>query len=349
MTIGIGGWGSRRKPMALVRAIAAVRPDRPDRRLLRRPRRRAAGRGRAGAPGGLRLRVARQHPARAALPAGPAGGHGRADRVGRGHALLGTAGRRAPAAVPADPGRPRLRRACGSTRSCARSARRTPTTRSWSPCRPCRWTPRWSTSTGPTPRATGSTWARTRTSTTCSAWPPQRRYLSCERLVATAELLGGGPPQSLLVNRMMVDGVVATPHGAHFTSCVPDYGRDEAFQRDYATAAASPPDWAAVPRRPTWPATRPTTRRRCGRDDGSHPGGGLRGRVRRGVARRRRDPGQPDGARSPGSAPGWPGSPSPPTWCSATARPTLVHGRRRSRAGCRTARSSRWWRPAAGT
>ena len=30
----------------------------------------------------------------------------------------------------------------------------------------------------------------------------------------------------------MTDGVVETPHGAHFTECVPDYPRDEAFQRD---------------------------------------------------------------------------------------------------------------------
>jgi glutaconate CoA-transferase subunit A len=71
-----------------------------------------------------------------------------------------------------------------------------------------------------------------------------RRFLSCERLVDTAELLAGGPAQSLLVNRMMVDGVVETPHGAHFTSCVPDYGRDEKFQREYARSAANPQDWA---------------------------------------------------------------------------------------------------------
>ena len=72
----------------------------------------------------------------------------------------------------------------------------------------------------------------------------RRRYLSCERVVGTDELVAAGPPQALLVNRMMVDGVVPTPNGAHFTSCVPDYGRDEAFQREYATAAADPADWA---------------------------------------------------------------------------------------------------------
>ncbi len=73
----------------------------------------------------------------------------------------------------------------------------------------------------------------------------ERRYLTCERLVGTEELLAAGPPQSLLLNRSMVDGVVETPGGAHFTSCVPDYGRDEAFQRAYAASAASPEAWRA--------------------------------------------------------------------------------------------------------
>ncbi len=71
-----------------------------------------------------------------------------------------------------------------------------------------------------------------------------RAYLSCERIVATADLLAAGPPQSLLINRAMVAGVIETPNGAHFTSCVPDYGRDEAFQAHYAKAAASPQAWA---------------------------------------------------------------------------------------------------------
>jgi len=37
--------------------------------------------------------------------------------------------------------------------------------------------------------------------------------------------------------------VVEAPGGAHFTSCVPDYGRDEAFQAHYAAAAADAGDW----------------------------------------------------------------------------------------------------------
>jgi glutaconate CoA-transferase, subunit A len=73
----------------------------------------------------------------------------------------------------------------------------------------------------------------------------ERAFMSCERIVPTADLLAAGPPQSLLINRAMVAGVVETPNGAHFTSCVPDYGRDEAFQALYARSAASPEAWAA--------------------------------------------------------------------------------------------------------
>ncbi|TDD00885.1 CoA transferase subunit A [Saccharopolyspora terrae] len=69
-------------------------------------------------------------------------------------------------------------------------------------------------------------------------------FLSCERIVATEELTETAPPQSLLINRLHPQGVVETPHGAHFTSCVPDYGRDEAFQRHYV-ASAKPGQWKA--------------------------------------------------------------------------------------------------------
>ncbi|MFI6601273.1 CoA transferase subunit A [Nonomuraea sp. NPDC050536] len=60
-------------------------------------------------------------------------------------------------------------------------------------------------------------------------------FVSCERLVETEELLKEGPVQSLLINRSLVTGVVETPHGAHFTACEPDYPRDETFQKLYAT------------------------------------------------------------------------------------------------------------------
>lgn len=70
-----------------------------------------------------------------------------------------------------------------------------------------------------------------------------RRYLSVERVVATEELVTAVPPQALLVNRMMVDQVVEAPGGAHFTTAAPDYGRDERFQRHYAQAAAQHDSW----------------------------------------------------------------------------------------------------------
>jgi glutaconate CoA-transferase subunit A len=64
------------------------------------------------------------------------------------------------------------------------------------------------------------------------------RVVSCEQVVPTEELVAAAPPQALLLNRMMVDAVVEAPGGAGFTSCVPDYGRDEAAQRAYAEGAA---------------------------------------------------------------------------------------------------------------
>jgi glutaconate CoA-transferase subunit A len=46
-----------------------------------------------------------------------------------------------------------------------------------------------------------------------------------------------------------VTGVTETPNGAHFTTCEPDHDRDEAFQREYAKAAADPGAWEAFRRR----------------------------------------------------------------------------------------------------
>lgn len=77
----------------------------------------------------------------------------------------------------------------------------------------------------------------------------ERAYLSCERIVETAELARDAHPAGMQINRGMVAGVVEAPNGAHFTSCVPDYGRDEAFQRAYVEAARDPRDWAAFERR----------------------------------------------------------------------------------------------------
>jgi acyl CoA:acetate/3-ketoacid CoA transferase alpha subunit len=72
----------------------------------------------------------------------------------------------------------------------------------------------------------------------------QQRFLSVEKVVSTEELVSSVVPQQLLINRMMVDTVVEAPNGAHFTAGEPDYKRDEKFQRHYAEAAGSDETWA---------------------------------------------------------------------------------------------------------
>jgi acyl CoA:acetate/3-ketoacid CoA transferase alpha subunit len=71
----------------------------------------------------------------------------------------------------------------------------------------------------------------------------EKRVLSVEKVVPTDELIKAVPPQALLINRMMVDSVVEAPGGAHFATAEPDYRRDEKFQRHYAEAAASDETW----------------------------------------------------------------------------------------------------------
>ncbi len=72
-----------------------------------------------------------------------------------------------------------------------------------------------------------------------------RRFMSVERIVDTGDFLTEGPVQSIRINRLMTDGVVEAPRGAHFTECVPDYARDEAFQREYVASAKSDDAWEA--------------------------------------------------------------------------------------------------------
>jgi len=72
----------------------------------------------------------------------------------------------------------------------------------------------------------------------------ERIFMSVERVVPTAELASFGV-HTQRISRLMVDGVVEAPNGAHFTECPPDYGRDEGFQKDYAATAASDDAWEA--------------------------------------------------------------------------------------------------------
>lgn len=73
----------------------------------------------------------------------------------------------------------------------------------------------------------------------------RKRFVSVERIIPTENFLTEGPVQTLLIHRYLTDAIVEAPHGAHFTSCVPDYERDEAFQAEYAASARSTEAWAA--------------------------------------------------------------------------------------------------------
>lgn len=72
-----------------------------------------------------------------------------------------------------------------------------------------------------------------------------RTFLSCEQIVPTDDFGKHGSFHTQRISRLHVDGVIETPNGAHFTECPPDYGRDEAMQREYALAAGSPESWDA--------------------------------------------------------------------------------------------------------
>ncbi|MEZ5373906.1 MAG: CoA-transferase [Microthrixaceae bacterium] len=70
-----------------------------------------------------------------------------------------------------------------------------------------------------------------------------RAIVSCERVVEPAEFLDEGPVQTLLVSRLNTDAVVEAPGGAGFTQCLPDYERDEDAQRAYAATGKSDEAW----------------------------------------------------------------------------------------------------------
>jgi glutaconate CoA-transferase subunit A len=77
----------------------------------------------------------------------------------------------------------------------------------------------------------------------CMAAP--RAFMSVEEIVPTDDLASNGAVQTMRISRLMTHGVVEAPRGAHFTECVPDYARDEAFQREYALTARDPNAWTA--------------------------------------------------------------------------------------------------------
>ncbi|WAP50494.1 acyl CoA--acetate/3-ketoacid CoA transferase subunit alpha [Arthrobacter sp. ATA002] len=77
------------------------------------------------------------------------------------------------------------------------------------------------------------------------AMAAERTFVTTEKIVETQDLLDEGSFHTLMLSRMYVTGVIETPRGAHFTTCEPDYGRDEAFQKHYAASAKDPDSWRA--------------------------------------------------------------------------------------------------------
>lgn len=77
----------------------------------------------------------------------------------------------------------------------------------------------------------------------------RRRFVTAEQVLGNGELTGHGPLSSIVLHRLLTDGVCETPRGAHFTACPPDYGRDEGFQRAYAQTARDRAAWEDFERR----------------------------------------------------------------------------------------------------
>ena len=66
-------------------------------------------------------------------------------------------------------------------------------------------------------------------------------FVSAERIVASGELVAAaGDVTRLRISRLAVTGIVEAPNGAHPTSCVPDHDRDEAFQKECLPTATAP-------------------------------------------------------------------------------------------------------------
>ena len=126
-----------------------------------------------------------------------------------------------------------------------------------------------------------------------------RRYLSVERVVSTQELVKAVPPQALLVNRMMVDarggGAERRPLHHRRTGLRPRREIPAALRRGRRDRRGL----AEVRRGPTCRAARPITRRPFAHSQRrppseQHPRRSVRGRLRRIVQGRRRNHGQPD-------------------------------------------------------
>jgi len=72
-----------------------------------------------------------------------------------------------------------------------------------------------------------------------------RTYLSCEEQVPALTLDNPSLAATFCVERSLVHGVVQSPCGAHPTSCAPAYGMDLAHLRSYVAGAKEEGGWTA--------------------------------------------------------------------------------------------------------
>jgi glutaconate CoA-transferase subunit A len=72
----------------------------------------------------------------------------------------------------------------------------------------------------------------------------ERCYVSCESLVERIDLAEGGDPKLNTFERYLVSGVVHAPGGAHPTSCAPRYGWDMDHLKKYVASAGEDGGWA---------------------------------------------------------------------------------------------------------
>jgi glutaconate CoA-transferase subunit A len=74
----------------------------------------------------------------------------------------------------------------------------------------------------------------------------EKSFVSVERIVASGDLLdAAGDLPRMRINRLFVDGIVEAPNGAHPTECAPDHERDVPFQRAYFATAKDRSLWDA--------------------------------------------------------------------------------------------------------
>jgi glutaconate CoA-transferase subunit A len=71
----------------------------------------------------------------------------------------------------------------------------------------------------------------------------EKSYVSCEKIIPTEDFLEHGCIHSLALNRTLVSGVIETPLGAHPTACVPKYGIDTEHLKEYSAAAKDSDAW----------------------------------------------------------------------------------------------------------